>query len=79
MAGRMNCWLYGLLTSVVMLVLVHVPMLVAGGCPEKGQWMPAIAVWVVTLAAGTLIFGILERRKERNRQGGEEKQARDGR
>ena len=69
MAGRMNCWLYGLLTSVVMLVLVHVPMLVAGGFPEKGRWMPAIAVWVVTLAAGTLIFGILERRKERNRQG----------
>ena len=31
------------------------------------------------MAAGTLIFGILERRKERNRQGGEEKQARDGR
>ena len=75
----MNRWLYGLLTSVVMLVLVHVPMLVAGGFPEKGQWMPAIEVWVVTLAAGTLIFGILERRKKRNRQGGEENQARDGR
>lgn len=79
MAGRMNCWLYGLLTSFVILVLVHVPMLVAGGFLGKGRWMSAIAVWAVTLAAGTLTFGTLERRKERNRQGGERKQARDGR
>lgn len=68
METRMNCWLYGLLTSFVILLLTQVPMLVAGGLPGKGRWLPLIAVWVVALAAGTLIFGTLERRKERGRK-----------